>query len=187
MSWDGLIAKPQTTKKRDQPAEHENPNGKRVKEYNHDHRVSKQFTNDSQGLAIKRLWSAVISQAIRDACKKPLTMTKSKRNCLKKVMGVPVQENYSAPRATVCGALLFLFEPQRSDHIFEILDIEPEHFRENLLECMNGSKFSGKTAFTEMIPEINQRSFRFNYRWFRNNQEAIGKHYETHKKEEETE
>ena len=67
MSWDGLIAKPQTTKKRDQPAEHENPNGKRVKEYNHDHRVSKQFTNDSQGLAIKRLWSAVISQAIRDA------------------------------------------------------------------------------------------------------------------------
>lgn len=187
MSWDGLIAKPQTTKKRDQSAEHENSNSKRIKEKNNDHHVSERFPNDSQGLAIKRMWSAVISQAVRDSCKKPLTVTKNKRNGVKKVMGVLVKESYSAPRSTVCSALLFLFEPQRSDHIFEILNIEPNHFRENLLECMNGAKFSGATAFTEMVPEINQRSFRFNYRWFKNNQETIGVYYENHKKEEETE
>jgi len=88
-----------------------------------------------QTVACRRLLSAVVAQAMRDATETP-TVSKS---CT----------------TNAFTALQFLFLD--SDHYLTILDIDPQEFRRRLIEQMYQK--GAMREFTEM----HKRCFRFNY------------------------
>ncbi len=99
-----------------------------------------QKNNADQDAAHRRLLSAVVVLAIRDACQHP----KEKR------LG-------DLPRS----ALNFLFED--SDGYLTLLDIDPEQFRKRLVNMSYANGATGKYTSMSGFSSEDRRCFRINY------------------------
>lgn len=111
----------------------------------------------AQGTANRRLLAAVVALAIQDAQSKPRRMGRIR---------IPTDEAISA--------IYFLF--QHSDSYLNLLDIDPQQFRERLLKLM----FDMNKKIIQFDP-IKRRNFRYNYEWMRRKENVLDltKAYET--------
>lgn len=103
----------------------------------------------AQGTANRRLLSAVVALAVQDAQSKPRRMGR---------LRIPTDEAISA--------IYFLF--QHSDNYLNLLDIDPQQFRERLLKLM----FDMNKKITQFDP-IKRRNFRYNYEWMRRKENIL--------------
>ena len=97
----------------------------------------------AQGTANSRLLSAVVALAVQDAQLAPRKIGKIR---------IPTDESISA--------IYFLF--QHSDSYLNLLDIDPEQFRDRLLKLM--FEMNKKVVQFE---SSKRRNFRYNYQWMR--------------------
>ncbi len=105
----------------------------------------------AQGVAYRRLLAAVVGMAIQDAQAKPRKLYTSRKL-------IPTDEALSA--------IDFLF--RTADGYLNLLDIDPGHFRKNLLNLM----FDMNRKIRQFEP-IGRRNFRYNYQWMYNKQNAV--------------
>jgi hypothetical protein len=103
----------------------------------------------AQGTANRRLLAAVVALAIQDAQSKPRRMGRIR---------IPTDEAISA--------IYFLF--QHSDSYLNLLDIDPQQFRERLLKLM----FDMNKKIIQFDP-IKRRNFRYNYEWMRRKENVL--------------
>jgi len=103
----------------------------------------------AQGTANRRLLAAVVALAIQDAQSKPRRMGR---------LRIPTDEAISA--------IYFLF--QHSDSYLNLLDIDPQQFRERLLKLM----FDMNKKIIQFDP-IKRRNFRYNYEWMRRKENVL--------------
>jgi hypothetical protein len=103
----------------------------------------------AQGTANRRLLAAVVALAIQDAQSKPRRMGRIR---------IPTDEAISA--------IYFLF--QHSDSYLNLLDIDPQQFRERLLKLM----FDMNKKIIQFDP-IKRRNFRYNYDWMRRKENVL--------------
>ena len=104
----------------------------------------------AQGVAYRRLLAAVVGMAIQDAQSRP------RKHSRKKL--VPTDEALSA--------IDFLF--RTSDGYLSLLDIDPGHFRKNLLNLM----FDMNKKIKQFEP-IKRRNFRYNYQWMHRRENVV--------------
>ena len=111
----------------------------------------------AQGTANSRLLSAVVALAVQDAQLPPRKTGKIR---------IPTDEAISA--------IYFLF--QHSDSYLNLLDIDPEQFRDRLLKLM--FEMNKKVVQFE---SFKRRNFRYNYQWMRRKENILDltKAYET--------
>ena len=103
----------------------------------------------AQGPANRRLLAAVVALAIQDAQSKPRRLGR---------LRIPTDEAISA--------IYFLF--QHSDNYLNLLDINPQQFRERLLKLM----FDMNKKIIRFDP-IKRRNFRYNYEWMRRKENIL--------------
>jgi len=110
----------------------------------------------AQGTAYIRLISAVVALAVQDAQLAPRKIGKVR---------IPTDEAISA--------IYFLF--QHSDNYLNLLDMDPEQFRDRLLKLM----FDMNKKVVQ-FESSKRRNFRYNYQWMRRkeNIEDLTKAYE---------
>jgi len=111
----------------------------------------------AQGTANSRLLSAVVALAVQDAQLAPRKIGRIR---------IPTDEAISA--------IYFLF--QHSDSYLNLLDIDPEQFRDRLLKLM--FEMNKKVVQFE---SSKRRNFRYNYQWMRRKENIadLTKAYET--------
>ena len=105
----------------------------------------------AQGVAYRRLLSAVVALAVQDAQAKP-NKTFSKRRLV--------------PKDTAMSAIDFLF--RTSDGYLGLLDIDPKQFRKRLLDLM----FDMNKKVRHFEP-IGRRNFRYNYQWMHRQENVL--------------
>jgi hypothetical protein len=111
--------------------------------------MSYELDYKAQGTANRRLLSAVVALAVQDAQLKPRRMGR---------LRIPSDEAISA--------IYFLF--QHSDNYLNLLDIDPQQFRERLLKLM----FDMNKKVSQFEP-IKRRNFRYNYEWMRRKENIL--------------
>jgi uncharacterized protein YwqG len=121
---------------------------------------------DDQTKAYLRMWSAVISLAIRDACYPPIKeklKEKAEEKDSKKKRRKEHEEYTAASHAR--SAMYFLFDNESDiGIILDWLNIDVGNFRKNLLDKMFDD--SGHGYFFEELTDQQRRNFRLNYQWF---------------------
>lgn len=141
-----------------------------------------QYAKDNEGLKCYKLWCAVVAAAVMDTCLHPVTFRHADTRA-KQLMNLnpQVATSKKIPRKDAMSALYFLFEKDRADHILDILDIDPGHFRKSLVACMYGYKYGkGVTSFTSLITDSHRIGFRFNYAWWLANQQLVNNYVMSH-------
>jgi hypothetical protein len=113
--------------------------------------MSYELDYKAQGVAYRRLLAAVVGLAIQDAQAKPYKPYSSKK---------------LIPTDTALSAIDFLF--RTSDGYLSLLDIDPGHFRKNLLNLM----FDMNRKIRQFEP-IGRRNFRYNYQWMHRKENVI--------------
>ena len=105
--------------------------------------MSYKLNYKAQGTAYIRLISAVVALAVQDAQLAPRKIGKVR---------IPTDEAISA--------IYFLF--QHSDNYLNLLDMDPEQFRDRLLKLM----FDMNKKVVQ-FESSKRRNFRYNYQWMR--------------------
>jgi len=103
----------------------------------------------AQGTAYIRLISAVVALAVQDAQLAPRKIGKVR---------IPTDEAISA--------IYFLF--QHSDNYLNLLDMDPEQFRDRLLKLM----FDMNKKVVQ-FESSKRRNFRYNYQWMRRKENIL--------------
>ena len=106
----------------------------------------------AQGVAYRRLLSAVVALAVQDAQAKPYSPPYSRRKLI--------------PADRAMSAIDFLF--RTSDGYLSLLDIDPEQFRKRLLGLM----FDMNKKIRQFEP-IGRRNFRYNYQWMQRQENVL--------------
>ncbi|NDB69837.1 MAG: hypothetical protein EB015_17910, partial [Methylocystaceae bacterium] len=117
---------------------------------------------DSETKAYLRLWSAVVSVAIRDACMPPILEKEKevKGRSEKKKQAAEITAASLARRA-----MYFLFDQESDlDMILDWLDIDVTTFRKQLLKKMYDDNPTGD--WKDELTDMQRRNFRLNYQWF---------------------
>jgi hypothetical protein len=118
---------------------------------------------DEQTRAFLRMWAAVISVVIRDACYPPIKEKEKEKENNKKVRRKEFEEHTAASHAR--SAMYFLFDDESDiGIILDWLNIDVGNFRKNLLDKMFDD--SGHGYFFEELTDQQRRNFRLNYQWF---------------------
>ena len=112
--------------------------------------MSYELDYKAQGVAYRRLLAAVVGMAIQDAQSRP------RKHSRKKLV----------PTDTAISAIDFLF--RTSDGYLSLLDIDPGHFRKNLLNLM----FDMNRKIRQFEP-IGRRNFRYNYQWMHRRENVV--------------
>jgi len=97
----------------------------------------------AQGIAYRRLLAAVVALAVQDAQLPPRKIGKVR-----------------IPKDEAISAIYFLF--QHSDSYLNLLDMDPEQFRDRLLKLM----FDMNKKVVQ-FESSKRRNFRYNYQWMR--------------------
>ena len=118
--------------------------------------MSYELDYKAQGVAYRRLLAAVVGMAIQDAQARPRKPYLNRPHLNKKLV----------PTDTAISAIDFLF--RTSDGYLSLLDIDPGHFRKNLLNLM----FDMNRKIRQFEP-IGRRNFRYNYQWMHRKENAI--------------
>lgn len=131
------------------------PSGIRHVEEKHNLIASKAIGIDRRDQEIKcvKLWSAVVVKALMDGC-------------LPLINGRPCRHAFSG--------IDFLFNPEKSDHVFDVLDLDADHFRVSLIDRLYDKK---NGLFEQWVKPSERNAFKQNYEWWWKNKSIENKYY----------